>query len=264
MSEPSKYPFKAIPVVVVAIVVLVAAGIGISRIGKPDGENPDKEKAGDIRSAKSSPRSAEGRTNGSSVRKSAGKSDEERKGKGVAAVIRTGGNRREMMIQVSVAAREELIALRKKHATEFESPEVRRAFSAQLSQIKSVEERQRLLQERTHEMRRARDAADAAKGFADRAREKELIVLMQVQSLHRMAEFVAKSPAMRNDADAYVERLAAWVEEAASGRIEEVEFQTSFTQLRNDLNELRRRNAQHSVATPNHPRPLQSTPSKAQ
>ena len=79
-----------------------------------------------------------------------------------------------------------------------------------------------------------------------------------------MVEFVAKSPAMRNDAAAYDERLAAWVEEAGSGRMEEVEFHTSFRQLRNELNELRRRNAQHSVATPNHPRPLQSTPSKAQ
>jgi hypothetical protein len=240
MSHPSHPLLSPVPVVI-TILILVAVGIGISRVGREsEGAEKAKENGGN-RIAKSIPRRSEPSREAGGYRKSEGKTEEEKKGWGDIFLL----NQNEMMVQVSVRAREELKTLRANFQTKYDNPEERQTFSRELSGISDPVERQRLLQERTQVMRKARAEADAAKGFEARAFEKRLIVLMQVQNLHRMGEHIAKSPALKEKSLAFNNNLAEWVKTHEG--MDDTAFHSSFSNLRNDLNSLRQRNSKQGA-----------------
>lgn len=248
MSDPPKSHLTTVTVVI-AILILVAVGFAISQVGKKSDDDETAAEKARVRISKSVANRDEPARERGGYRKSEGKTEEEKKGWGEILLL----DRKEMMIQVSIKAREDLKAIREKHKTKYDDPAVRQAFSKELMAVKDPQERQKILQKRTAEMRKARAAADASKGFQERATEKRLIVLMQVQNLYRMGEYVAKSPDMKQEALAFDDRLAEWVQ--GSEEMDDPAFHKTFTQLRNDLNVLRQRNAKYEVHTPYNPSP---------
>ena len=231
-----------------AAVVIVALGIGVILFMSSNA--PESAKAGTkivSKSAKSGTHST--RPSASSpeaTRKSRGRDEllEKEPGKTVAPK----SERKDLMISISVRARNELKGLRERYQTEFDSPEARKEFSDTLRSVTDPQERERILQERTTAMRIARDKADAEKGFPGRAREKRLIALMQVQNLWRMNSFVARNENLKTEADQFDDRLAEWV--ASEEELSDEEFHESFNALRHTLNELRVRN---QAAVPGRP-----------
>ncbi|MDE0596361.1 MAG: hypothetical protein OSB65_14055 [Roseibacillus sp.] len=249
MPHPSHPLLSPVPVVI-TILILVAVGFGISRVGREsEGAEKAKENGGN-RIAKSIPRRSEPSHEAGGYRKSEGKTEEEKKGWRDIFLL----NQNEMMVQVSVRAREELKTLRANFHTKYDSPEERQAFGRELSGISDPAERQRLLQERTQVMRKARAEADAAKGFEARAFEKRLIVLMQVQNLYRMGEHIAKSPPLKVKSLAFNNRLAEWVK--TNEGMDDAAFHSSFSNLRNDLNSLRQRNSIQGAKPSRKPAPI--------
>ena len=113
-------------------------------------------------------------------------------------------------------------------------------------------ERERLLRERTTAQRIARNKAEDQKGLPERAREKRLIALMQVQNLWRMNSFVARNASLSGEAGEFDDRLAKWV--VSSEDMSDEEFHTTFNELRNALNDLRVRN-QGNTSRPKSPVP---------
>jgi len=243
MRIPSSIIKAALITIVTALVALV-----VFLFTRPDA--PENGEAGtDVasKSAKSrthSPRPSAG-TPGA-TRKSPGRDEVLQQEPGVTVVAKS--ERKDLMIAISVRARNELKGLRERYQTEFDSPEARKEFSDTLRNVTDPQERERLLQERTTAMRIARDKADAQKGFPGRAREKRLIALMQVQNLWRMNSFVARNENLKTEADQFDARLAEWV--ASEEGMSDEDFHESFNALRHTLNELRVRN---QAAVPGRP-----------
>lgn len=253
MSEPSNPLLKPIPIAAVGLLILVAAVVGLVRSGESPDESGDEAngKRG-IRISKSD-RSGTGSSreeNDSGPRKSDGKSDEEMKGTGKPPATIAKAQRRAKMLEVSIRARNELKQIRTKYATQYDSVEARRAFSAKMKNVTDPEERRRLLDEHSATVRAARIRQEAEKGFPERAREKRLGALQVVQNLHRMIEHVGKNPGLAGDASAMDDRLAEFV--ANKEKMGETEFHASFAALQADLQALRDRNDKHSrlSATP--------------
>jgi hypothetical protein len=237
---------------IVGLLVVAAIAVGIIVIKKPGKETETADSKPRAENRGKAPRSASPssyaeRTPGSS--KAAANREGTRPDPGLTG--RRGGEELdEMFVRISVEARDELKDLRAKYATAYDDPEERRQFGIRLSQITDPQERQRVLLERTETMRRARAEADAAKSAEDLEREKELIALMQVQNLWRMAEFVGKNSELAPEVEEFDERLAQWIEDSES--MDSATFHSTFNTLRDPLNELRQRNAKttHSNAGP--------------
>lgn len=249
MSNSSTSRFNPVLLATVGVLVVAAVAIGIMVIGAPDDEEASTE-SGSSKSGAKSPRLV-----GSSL--AGGGSQNSKKSDGVRDGSRPdqnakspypSGSREQLFLQTSIDAREELKLLRDKYATPFDDPEERRAFGVRLAQITDPQERQRVLQERTEEMRQARAKADSTKTQEDRDREKELIALMQVQNLWRMADFVAKNRDLQTEVDRFQDELADWVQSSETSDAET--FHNTFNSLRHNLNELRKRNAQAGAAHP--------------
>lgn len=246
MSEKSSSRLNPVLLIVVGALVLAAVAVGVMAVAKPPADDEAAEAAPSERDRKSI-RSTSGEASYTAPPKHTRKSEGGREGTrpsqtAVAAAAGLSGNAQEMFTRVSISAREELKQLREKHSTEYDDPEERRVFGVKLSQITDPTERQRVLRERTEAMRAARARADAAKDIDEREREKQLIALMQVQNLARMSEFVSKNPSMTQQANDFEAGLAEWVRESET--MDSETFHATFNQLRDSLNELRRRNAQ--------------------
>jgi len=240
MSIPSKFLRNPLVLIAFGIVFLVVVSIAITRSMAPD-EKESLKSGGTraIRPAKSSvpPSRSPGGSSPGSSHKSQGR---EIQGDGQIVAIPEKSKRQEFMTTISIRARNELKGLREQYKTEFDSPESRKEFSDTLRNVTDPEERERLLQERTTAMRIARNKMDAQKGFPERAREKRLIALMQVQNLWRMNTFVAQNASLTGEAGKFDDRLAEWA--ANSEDMSDEKFHASFNELRHALNALRSRN----------------------
>ncbi len=243
MRIPSSIIKAALVIIVTALVALV-----VFLFTRPDApENLEAGKDVATKNAKSkahSPRPSAG-TPGV-TRKSQGRDEVLQQEPGITVVEKS--KRKELMIAISVRARNELKGLRERYQTEFDSPEARKEFSDTLRNVTDPQERERLVRERTTAMRIARDKADAEKGFPGRAREKRLIALMQVQNLWRMNSFVARNETLKTEADQFDDRLAEWV--ANEEEMSDEDFHESFNTLRHTLNDLRVRNQAAAPGSP--------------
>ena len=243
MSNPSKFLLN--PLVLAASGIILLGAVAVFITSSITSEDSDSGTIPAKRIAKSSgrPSGATDLANSGEIRKSRGKTDEEKKGNGKGpqpVVIADKSKRKELMIRVSVEARNELKALREKYRTEFDTPESRKEFSDQLRSVTDADERKRLLTQHEEARRIARNKMDAEKGFPGRAREKRLIALMQAQNLWRMNSIVAQNNALKAEAEQFDDQLAEWV--ANSEDMSEEEFQKTYNTLRNTLTALRARN----------------------
>jgi hypothetical protein len=246
VSDQSSPRFNPVLLIVVGVLVLAALAFGVMALKNSSKDDASVE-AVDKGPGRKSARGSSTEHSYTADNKHGKKSEDAREGSrpnlsAGARSLGAIGDVEKLFVEVSIAAREELKLIRERSATEYDDPEERRAFGVKLSQISDPQERQRVLRERTELMRAARARVDAAKTVEDRDREKQLIVLMQVQNLWRMAEFVGKNPNLQEEAADFEESLADWVQSAE--QVDNDTFHSSFNTLRDSLNELRRRNAQ--------------------
>ena len=255
MSQPSKILLNPFILSGLGIVLLGGLAIGITKFVLSDvKEDVGSGKKNTTHIAKSSghPSSSSGDNATGGPRKSKSKPGEEIQENGEFGSVPEKSKRQGLMTTISVQARNELKGLRELYRTEFDSAESRKKFSDTLRNTTDPKERERLLRERTTAQRIARNKAEAQKGLPERAREKRLIALMQVQNLWRMNSFVAQNESLSGEAGEFDDRLAEWV--VNSEKMSDEEFHTTFNKLRNALNDLRVRN-QGNTSRPKSPVP---------
>ena len=222
---------------VVAILILLGGAIIFTR---SDSTGTDEDSATAKLSSKSNPRRAPGPSSERSDGKSDGKTDEER--------FRhlSPEEFQKVVANISANAREELTMLREKYATEYEDQQVREQFAAQLVSITDPTERQKVLRERSELMKKARQRAEASKTPQDRRREKELQVLIQVDNLNRMSQYVAQNPSLTEEARDFDTKLVQWVRDHEG--MNPAAFHQSFNKLRAEVTALRVRHSEQRKA----------------
>ncbi len=235
-----KLALAAVSLAVLGIAVYLFTGSDAPENGEDGAKTPSKPAKSRVHSPRPSADTP------GVTRKSQGRDEVLQQEPGITVVEKS--KRKELMIAISVRARNELKGLRERYQTEFDSPEARKEFSDTLRNVTDPQERERLVRERTTAMRIARDKADAEKGFPGRAREKRLIALMQVQNLWRMNSFVARNETLKTEAGQFDDRLAEWV--ANEEEMSDEDFHESFNTLRHTLNDLRVRNQAAAPGSP--------------